>query len=96
MQEGLQKDTRGELKVTTWSKGYSNTYHYQKTATKIDMLWSGEAVWEIDGTEVQVAAGDYVIVPPGIKTRIKNVLSDIIVVQTVKFPSIPDDKVVED
>ena len=96
MPEGLQKDDRGEIKVTTWKKGASNKYHYQKTATKIDMLWTGEAIWEINGEPVHLKAGEYVIVPPGVKTRIKDILTDEVICQTIKFPSLPEDKVVEE
>ncbi len=95
MPDGLSHDERAEIKVAVWKKGQTNGYHYQKTATKIDMVWSGEVVWEIDGTEVPLNKGDYVIVPPGVKTRIKEILSDEAVVQTIKFPSLPEDKVLD-
>jgi quercetin dioxygenase-like cupin family protein len=93
MPKGLQKDNRVEIKITTFEKGYSNNYHYQKTATKIDIIWEGEAVWEIEGEEVSLKYGDYVIVSPGVKTRMKTVTSSKLIVQTIKTPSDPTDKV---
>jgi mannose-6-phosphate isomerase-like protein (cupin superfamily) len=65
----------------------------KKTATKIDLIWSGNAIWEIDGEKVPLKYGDYLIIPPGVKTRIKTVSSPTLVVQTIKFPSDPTDKV---
>lgn len=92
MPKGLQQDNRVEIKFITIKKGTSNQYHFQKTATKIDLVPEGEALWEIEGKEVRLAKGDYVIVPPKVKTRIKNVVTIKAVVQTIKLPSIPNDK----
>lgn len=93
MPEGLQKDDRAEIKITTYNAGYSNEYHSQKTATKIDIIWQGEAVWGIDGEDVPLKSGDYIIVPPGVRTRMKQVISSTLIVQTIKFPSDPSDKI---
>jgi quercetin dioxygenase-like cupin family protein len=93
MPEGLQKDDRVEVKITKWKKGSENTPHFQKTATKIDIMFEGKGVWEIDGQDVELNSGDYVIVPPKVVTRIKSVLTDEILVQTIKVPSDPADKV---
>jgi quercetin dioxygenase-like cupin family protein len=95
MPEGPHHDERIEIKVAVWKKGSQNSYHYQKIATKIDIIWQGHVLWEIDGSDVELKKGDYVIVPPNIKTRIKNVLSDEAIVQTIKFPSLPEDKIIE-
>lgn len=93
MPDGLQKDDRVEVKITTWKKGSSNSYHYQNTATKIDIAFKGRALWEIDGEEVELGPGDYVIIPPKVSVRIKNILTNDFLVQTIKFPSAPEDRV---
>lgn len=93
MPKGLQNDDRAEIKITNWPKGSNNSYHSQKTATKIDIVFQGKAIWEIDGEKVELGIGDYVIVPPKTPTRIKDVLTDDFLVQTIKFPSIPNDKI---
>ena len=92
MPEGLQKDDRVEVKITTWPKGSNNSAHSQKTATKIDIVFQGKAIWEVDGEDVELGPGDYVIVPPKTPTRIKEVLTEDFLVQTIKFPSDPADK----
>ncbi len=91
--DGLHKDSRLEIKLATLKKGTSRPAHYQKTATKIDIIWSGKGIWVVDGEDVVMEAGDYVIVPPKVATEIKNVISDELVVQTLKVPSVEGDKV---
>lgn len=93
MPEGPHKDDRVEIKMAIWKKGQENEYHSQKTATKIDLILEGEVVWEIDGEDVGLKKGDYVIVPPGVKARVKKIISDEAFVETIKFPSLPDDRI---
>lgn len=95
MPEGLHRDDRVEIKLTKLPKSYSNKPHYQKTATKLDIIWKGRAIWEISGEEVELNDGDYVIIPPKVRTAIKDVLSSELIVQTIKIPSTPEDKVVK-
>ncbi|HUD09570.1 MAG TPA: hypothetical protein VMR77_02095 [Patescibacteria group bacterium] len=91
--EGLAKDDRVEIKVNTLVKGYSDTDHYLKVATKLDIIWEGKAIWQLDGEDIPLETGDYLIIPPKVRVRVKVVLSDRLIVQTIKIPSIPDDKV---
>lgn len=93
MPEGPHKDDRVEIKMAVWKKGQENEYHSQKTATKIDLILEGEVVWEIDGEDVGLKKGDYVIVPPLVKARVKEIVSDEALVETIKFPSLPDDRI---
>jgi len=93
MPEGLAKDARAEIKVAKLDKSFSSLPHYNQTATKIDIIWSGKAVWEVDGNEIEMKTGDYLIIPPKSIVCIKRVLSDELIVQTIRFPSVADDKV---
>lgn len=93
MPEGLAKDDRAEIKVAKLDKSFTSEPHYNKTSTKLDIIWSGKAIWEVDGKEVEMRPGDYLIVPPKTTVCIKKVLSDELIVQTIKFPSIADDKI---
>lgn len=93
MPEGLAKDDRMEMKVARLDKNFTSELHYNKTATKLDIIWQGKAIWEIDGKEIEMNTGDYLIIPPKISVCIKKVLSDELIVQTLKLPSIIDDKV---
>lgn len=93
MPEGLQKDERIEIKVTTLPKTFTSALHYSKTGTRIEMIWKGEAIWEVNSEEVHMKSGDYVIIPPNIQVAVRKILSDEVIVQTIKVPSIPSDKV---
>lgn len=93
MPEGLQKDDRVEIKVAEYDASCSSPLHYQKTATKIDIIWEGEAIWVVDGEEIKVQKGDYIIIPPLTQAGIRKVISKKLIVQTIKFPSLPGDKV---
>lgn len=93
MPEGLCRDQRVEIKVKKLKKGFTSPPHYQKTCTKIELIWQGKAIWELDGKEVEMGTGDYAIIPSKVKVAIKKILSDELIVQTIKIPSIPGDKV---
>jgi mannose-6-phosphate isomerase-like protein (cupin superfamily) len=93
MQKGISKDDRAEIKVAKLNNTFTSKPHYNKVSTKLDIIWRGKAIWEVEGKEVKMNMGDYLIVPPKTTVCIKKVLSDELVVQTIRFPSIPDDKV---
>lgn len=94
MPEGFAKDDRVEIKIDKLKKGYRNKDHYQKTATKIDIVWSGEAVWAVNGERVKLKSGDYIIIAPKVRVHIEEIISDEALVQTIKIPSIVNDKVI--
>lgn len=94
MPEGLAKDDRAEIKIAKLDKSFTSESHYNKTSTKLDIIWSGKAIWEVDGQEIEMNDGDYLIIPPKIVVSVKKVLSDELIVQTIRFPSSPDDKVI--
>lgn len=94
MPEGLGKDDRAEIKVVKLDKSFTSDPHFNKTSTKLDIIWEGKAIWEVNGEELEMNKGDYVIIPPKTTVCVKKVLSDELVVQTIRVPSTPDDKVV--
>lgn len=93
MPEGLQKDDTIEIKIAELDASFRSPIHYQKTATKLDIIWEGIGIWEIDGETRELHKGDYVIIPPLTKVKVVKILSEKIIVQIIKFPSLPDDKV---
>ncbi len=93
MPEGLAKDERAEIKIAKLDNSFISKPHYNKTSTKLDIIWQGEAIWEIDGKDTRLQAGDYVIIPPKTTVCIKKVISPEIIVQTIRIPSISEDKV---
>ena len=92
MPEGLAKDERVEIKVAKLDKSFTSPPHFSKIATKIDVIWQGSAIWEVDGEEIKLEKGDYVIIPPNTRVGVKKVISDELIVQTIKIPSIANDK----
>lgn len=94
MPEGdVARDDRAEIKVARLDKNFTSKPHFNKTATKLDIIWNGKAIWEVDGEEVELNTGDYLIIPPKTTACIKKILSEELIVQTIKIPSILDDKV---
>lgn len=89
----ISKDERAEIKVAKLDSSFTSDPHYNKTSTKIDIIWQGSAIWQVDGKEVEMNAGDYLIIPPKTVVNIKKVISDELIVQTIRFPSSTDDKV---
>lgn len=89
----LTRDNGAEIKITKLNNSFTSEPHYNKTSTKIDIIWSRDAIWEVDGTEISMSTGDYLIVAPQTTVCIRKVLSDELIVQTLRFPSTPDDKV---
>ncbi len=93
MPDSLAKDSRLEIKIVKLDNKFTSKPHSNKTATKIDIVFGGSAVWEVDGEEIEMKAGDYLIIPPNVVTAVKKVISDELVVQRIRVPSSPNDKV---
>jgi quercetin dioxygenase-like cupin family protein len=89
----LAKDNRAEIKVITLNNTFFSKPHYNKISTKLDIIWQGEAVWNVNGKDIEMNSGDYLIIPPKTIVFVKKVVSQNLIVQTIRFPSIPDDKV---
>ena len=93
MPDELARDDRVEIKVAKLDKSFTSEPHYNKTATKLDIIWEGEAVWQVNGEDIKMKTGDYLIIPPKTTTCIRKILSEQLIVQTIKIPSISNDKV---
>jgi len=91
--DGLAKDGRVEIKVATVDSSFTSSPHYNKTSTKIDMIWNGKAIWMVGDKEIEMNTGDYLIIAPKTIVSVKKVISDNLIVQTIRFPSVSDDKV---
>jgi quercetin dioxygenase-like cupin family protein len=76
MPEGIAKDDRAEIKVAKLDKNFTSKPHFNKKSTKLDIIWDGKAIWEVEGKEITVSKGDYLISPPNTTVCIKKVLSD--------------------
>lgn len=93
MPDGVAKDSRVEIKVAKLDSSFTSEPHYNKNSTKFDIIWQGKAIWEVDGKDIEMNTGDYLIITAKTVVCIKKVLTDELIVQTIRIPSIPDDKV---
>ena len=93
MPDGIAHDERVEIKVAKLDKSFTSKPHHNKISTKLDIIWEGKAVWEVNGEELEMNTGDYLIIPPKTIVCIKKILSDELVIQTIRIPSVLDDKV---
>lgn len=93
MPEGIARDDRVEIKVAKFDNSFTSDPHYNRVSTKIDIVWNGNAIWQVNGEDVEMRTGDYLIIRPKTTACIKKILSEFLIVQTIKIPSIPDDKV---
>lgn len=89
----LAKDNRAEIKMAKLDNSFTSEAHYNRASTKLDIIWSGRAIWQVDGKDVEMNTGDYLIIPPKTVVSVKKVISDELIVQTIRFPSVPNDKV---
>lgn len=89
----LAKDERAEIKIIRLDNSFTSKPHYNKTSTKLDIVFDGKAIWDVDGEEIEMSTGDYLIIPPKVKVCIKKIISESLTVQTIRIPSTPDDKV---
>ena len=83
----VHKSEHFEVSVKYFKSGDTEPRHYQKTATEITVIISGEA--RIDG--LYLKQGDIVTIEANESADFE-ALSDVSLV-AIKFPSIPSDKV---
>ena len=76
-----------EIGFKTFSAGEKEPDHYQKIATEITLIVSGEAIIG----ESRVSAGDVIEIPP-LEVAGFEAITEVSLV-AIKFPSIPSDKV---
>jgi hypothetical protein len=79
--------TEPRLSLSNWIVALPPRPITTKTATKLDIFW------EVNGTDIELTTGDYLVIPSGTVTAVKKVMSANLIVQSIKFPSIPDDKI---
>ena len=84
----LHATSEFELCIKRFQPGDSEPEHYQRTATEVTVIISG--LCEIAGR--QLTTNDIAVIPPGVPAAFKALEETVLV--AVKFPSMPDDKVV--
>lgn len=77
-----------EACVKRYQRGESEPEHYQRMATEVTVIISG--LCEVAGR--RMIANDIAVIPPGVSAGFRAIEETVLV--AVKFPSLPDDKVV--
>jgi len=90
----LRKTENMEVKFWKFKKGKPpHKPKHQKEAVEFTIITRGKISGQIDGKRVSFRAGDYVLIPPGIKSNFpSNVLENAAGI-TVKAPSVEGDTV---
>ena len=66
---------------------------YQKQSWEITLILKGRIEGIIENERIKLGAGDYVIIPPKVKNGFPDNVLEYVEGITIKFPSVPDDKV---
>jgi mannose-6-phosphate isomerase-like protein (cupin superfamily) len=80
------------LKYWKFKKGepINHPTKYEELATECDIILEGSVKGHIDGEEVILRKGDYVVIPPKVTSNlIEELLTDEVVGITIKAPSLP-------
>ncbi|MCK4781665.1 cupin domain-containing protein [Candidatus Parcubacteria bacterium] len=93
---GLCKTDRVEIKYWRFKKGevVKKEYKTQCCSVEVTIILQGKIDGEVDGREINLKAGEYIIIPPGVANAFPvNVYEDVEGL-TIKSPSIPEDKII--
>jgi len=90
-QDGYRKTEKVAIKFWKFKKGEGeeHTCKYEERATECTFIFKGEVKGIIDGKNVLLKTGDYVVIPPKIKS---NMIMEVIKPTeglTIKAPSLP-------
>jgi len=99
VKEGLRKTDKIEIKWWTFPRGKVKDHEnkIQFYETEITIILEGEIVGHINGEEINLKHGEYVVIPPRIENNFpENVISEKVVGLTIKIPSLPSDKITGD
>lgn len=94
--EGVRKTDKVEIKFWKFKKGEVVSGHpkIQRVAIECILIIEGIIKGKLDGEEVVLKAGDYLVVLPGVNNDISSVVEDVKGL-TIKAPSIPNDKMIQ-
>ena len=87
---------RNDIEIKYWEFPHGIANHekkFQKSASEITLILRGKIEGIIDGERVKLQAGEYVFIPPGVKNGFPDIVLEYVEGITIKFPSIPNDKV---
>ncbi len=99
IKEGIRKSDRIEIKWWKFDEGKVKDHEnkIQFYETEVTIILDGEIVGYINGEKINLRRGEYVVIPPRIENNFpENVISKEVIGITVKFPSLPNDKITDD
>ena len=94
--DNLRRSENIEIKYWEFEPGIPNhKKKSQKQATEITLILKGKIEGIIEGEKIKLDAGDYVYIPAGVVSGFPDNVLEYVEGITIKFPSIPNDKVDE-
>lgn len=90
--EGARKTDKIEVKYWEFPKGpTTHKSKTQKQAIECTIILEGKMKGFIGEEKIELQAGDYVVIPPGIKSNFPEYVLEDVKGITIKSPSIKDD-----
>jgi mannose-6-phosphate isomerase-like protein (cupin superfamily) len=89
----LVKDDRLSVIAEQMPPGTAEVRHYHVRAQQFFWILSGEAVMDVDGSEMRLSAGEGVRVHPGIPHQIRNKSSELVQFLVISEPPSHGDRV---
>ena len=86
-----------KFEIKHWEYPVGPTNHdkkKQKTAMECTIILRGKIEGQIDGKRIELKAGDYVIIEPGVESGFPDNVLEYVEGITIKVPSLKDDKIV--
>ena len=92
--DNCRKSENIEIKYWEFEPGVPrHDKKYQKQSWEITLILKGKIEGIIEGERIKLEAGDYVMIPPSVKNGFPDNVFEYVEGITIKFPSIPGDKV---
>jgi quercetin dioxygenase-like cupin family protein len=91
--DGVRKTDKVEIKFWRFKKGEQTNHlpKHQDLAIESTFVLKGKIKGAIDGREIELEMGDYVVLPPGVVSNFPRDILEDAEGLTVKAPSIKDD-----
>jgi quercetin dioxygenase-like cupin family protein len=93
MPEGPRKTDTAEIKYWQFEPGPTGHPTKMSTVFECTLILEGRVNGQVDGQPVDLAAGEYVVIPPGVVSNLPQIVYEKSAGLTIKAPSIPGSKI---
>lgn len=93
MPEGPRNTDKAEIKYWELEPGPTRRPTKLSTVFECTLILEGRINGQIDGQPVELAAGDYIVIPPGVVSNVLQMVCEKSAGLTMKAPSIPGSKI---